>query len=63
MRPEIAEFDIERRTLGVCFGESLIEHEHDHEQAQREEGKIFPKKIPPPTPDRREGRLFPPEQF
>ncbi len=22
----------------------------------------FPKKVPPPTPDGREGRLFPPEQ-
>jgi hypothetical protein len=24
---------------------------------------IAPKKVPPPTPDGREGRLFPPEQF
>ena len=23
---------------------------------------LTPKKVPPPTPDRREGRLFPPEQ-
>jgi hypothetical protein len=23
---------------------------------------FHPKKLPPPTPDRREGRLFPPEQ-
>ena len=23
---------------------------------------FVPKKVPPPTPDRREGRLFPPEQ-
>ena len=24
--------------------------------------KFEPKKLPPPTPERREGRLFPPEQ-
>src|SRR5689334_5972109 len=26
-------------------------------------GYFVPKKVPPPTPDGREGRLFPPEQF
>jgi hypothetical protein len=25
-------------------------------------GRLVPKKIPPPTPEGREGRLFPPEQ-
>jgi hypothetical protein len=30
---------------------------------QEESGeRFYPKKLPPPTPDRREGRLFPPEQ-
>ena len=28
----------------------------------KEEGVCPPKKLPPPTPDGREGRLFPPEQ-
>ena len=62
MRPDLADFDIERWTLGVCFAEALIEHEQKHEQ-EHEEGAEFPsKKLPPPTPDRREGWLFPPEQ-
>jgi len=33
----------------------------DHEQEESGE-RFYPKKLPPPTPDRREGRLFPPEQ-
>jgi len=58
--------------LGVCFAQALIEHEHppssiygaagEHEQEQEERERISLKKLPPPTPDRREGRLFPPEQ-
>jgi hypothetical protein len=33
------------------------------EQEQEESAERFnSKKLPPPTPDRREGRLFPPEQ-
>jgi hypothetical protein len=62
IRPEIADFDIERWALGVCFAEALIEHEQAHEQEQEETAKCRLKKLPPPTPDRREGRLFPPEQ-
>ena len=58
MRPEIAGFDIERWRLGVGFAHALIEHE----QGQEKEAEFRPKKLPPPTPDRREGRLFPPEQ-
>src|SRR5215472_6311688 len=38
-----------------------IEQEQDHEQEESAEG-FNAKKLPPPTPDRREGRLFPPEQ-
>jgi hypothetical protein len=33
----------------------------DYEQEESGE-RLSPKKLPPPTPDRREGRLFPPEQ-
>jgi hypothetical protein len=48
------------------FVQAVIEQELEHEQDQEYdygEGLDFvPKKVPPPTPDRREGRLFPPEQ-
>src|SRR5437868_11056977 len=74
IRPEFRDFDIERWTLNVgrLFAQALIEHEHppssiygaagEHEQEQEERERISLKKLPPPTPDRREGRLFPPEQ-
>jgi hypothetical protein len=57
-----ADFDIGRSTFGVeRFCSDAIEQEQDHEQ--EESGERFgAKKLPPPTPDRREGRLFPPEQ-
>ena len=38
MRPEIADFDIERWTLGVGFAHALIEHK----QGQEKEGRISP---------------------
>jgi hypothetical protein len=59
-----ADFDIGRWTFGVeRFRSDATEQEQDHEQEQEESGKrLSPKKLPPPTPDRREGRLFPPEQ-
>jgi hypothetical protein len=48
--------------LGVKrFCSDAIEQEQDREQEQSSE-HLRPKKLPPPTPDRREGRLFPPEQ-
>jgi len=64
MRDPFADFDIGRSTLGVeRFCSDGIEQEQDHEQEQEESGeRLCPKKLPPPTPDRREGRLFPPEQ-
>src|SRR5690349_8426241 len=62
MPPDLADFAIERWMLGVCFAEALIEHEQEHEQEHEERAKFPSKKLPPPTPDRREGRLFPPEQ-
>src|SRR5207248_6105373 len=62
IRPEITDFGIGRWSLSVCFTEALIEHEHEREQEQEEPADFAPKKLPPPTPDRREGRLFPPEQ-
>jgi hypothetical protein len=55
----IPDFDIGRSALSLCV------HTHraraDHEQEESAE-RFYPKKLPPPTPDRREGRLFPPEQ-
>jgi hypothetical protein len=48
--------------LGVSSAQAVIEHEHEHEQEQEERAEFRRKKLPPPTPDRREGRLFPPEQ-
>jgi hypothetical protein len=50
--------------LGVSFAQALIEHEQEHgqEHEQEERAEFGLKKLPPPTPDRREGRLFPPEQ-
>ena len=62
MRYPFADFDIGRSTLGVeRFCSDAIEQEQDHEQEESRE-RLYPKKLPPPTPDRREGRLFPPEQ-
>jgi hypothetical protein len=57
----------ERWALGVFLAEVVIEHEQEHEQEKYKESKTkrrnqMYKKLPPPTPDRREGRLFPPEQ-
>src|SRR6266478_7071339 len=61
-RPEFADFNIGRWTLCVeRFFQALIEQEHDHEQEERGR-RLSAKKVPPPTPDGREGRLFPPEQ-
>jgi len=58
-----ADFDMERSTFGVeRFCSDAIEQEQDHQQEQEESGNVCPQKVPPPTPDRREGRLFPPEQ-
>jgi len=50
------------RTFGVDrFCSDAIEQEQDHEQEESSK-RLSPKKLPPPTPDRHEGRLFPPEQ-
>src|SRR5262245_37208767 len=59
-----ADFDIGRSMFGVgSFCSDAIEQEQDHEQEQEQSSERFvPKNLPPPTPDRREGRLFPPEQ-
>ena len=61
IRPEIPDFDMKRWTLSVGrFVQAVIEQDQDYEY---EESMDFVcKKVPPPTPDRREGRLFPPEQ-
>jgi hypothetical protein len=46
----------------------MIEQEHEQEQdrskskSKKKEPDFVCKKLPPPTPDGREGRLFPPEQ-
>jgi hypothetical protein len=59
IRYRFADFDIKGWPLSVSV--HAIEQEQDHEQEEsRERGG--PKKLPPPTPDRHEGRLFPPEQ-
>jgi hypothetical protein len=58
-RPETREFDIESRSTN---DECRINDEW------RKKGRFIIlsnfviKKVPPPTPDGREGRLFPPEQ-
>jgi len=59
MRYRFADFDIKGWALSVSV--HAIEQEQDHEQEESREHQ-GPKKLPPPTPDRREGRLFPPEQ-
>ena len=55
-----------RCALVVFPSNVVIEHEQEHEQEKENENEnetdYIPKKLPPPTPDRREGRLFPPEQ-
>src|SRR5262249_7751823 len=63
-RCRFADFNIGRSSFGVeGFCSRAIEQEQDHEQEQEESGeRLSPKKLPPPTPDGREGRLFPPEQ-
>ena len=48
--------------MGVFPANVVIEHEQEHEQEKEKKREYIPKKLPPPTPDRREGRLFPPEQ-
>jgi len=59
MRYRFADFDIKGSALSVSV--DAIEQEQHHEQEESRE-RLGPKKLPPPTPDRREGRLFPPEQ-
>ena len=57
MRALISTLEVRRSGVGRFL---LIDQEHDYEQEQ--EANFFAKKVPPPTPDGREGRLFPPEQ-
>jgi hypothetical protein len=58
----VQHYTFDPAALGVFFS-GAIEQEHDHEEEQEEIRMTFcRKKLPPPTPDRREGRLFPPEQ-
>jgi hypothetical protein len=59
IRYRFADFDIKGWPLSVSV--HAIEQEQDHEQEESRE-RLGPKKLPPPTPDRHEGRLFPPEQ-
>src|SRR5262245_49922179 len=59
IRYRFADFDIKGWPLSVSV--HAIEQEQDHEQEESGE-RWSPEKLPPPTPDRHEGRLFPPEQ-
>jgi hypothetical protein len=58
--------DLER--WAFSFTQAMIEQEHEQEQdrskskSKKKEADFVCKKLPPPTPDGREGRLFPPEQ-
>jgi hypothetical protein len=58
--------DLER--WAFSFIQAMIEQEHEQEQdrskskSKKKEPDFVCKKLPPPTPDGREGRLFPPEQ-
>src|SRR5438874_2461951 len=54
-----AEFDIGNSAFSLLFTRNRARA--DHEQEESGQGSA-PKKLPPPTPERREGRLFPPEQ-
>jgi hypothetical protein len=46
--------------LGVFFAQAVIEQSKS--TSKKKEADFVCKKLPPPTPDGREGRLFPPEQ-
>jgi hypothetical protein len=58
--------DLER--WAFSFIQAMIDQEHEQEQdrskskSKKKEPDFVCKKLPPPTPDGREGRLFPPEQ-
>src|SRR2546423_3728630 len=54
-----ADFDIGGSALSVLFH---TQSSKSRSRARRKRGRFSPKKLPPPTPERREGRLFPPEQ-
>jgi hypothetical protein len=54
-----ADFDIGRSALTVSV---QTQSSKSRSRARRKRRTFAPKKLPPPTPDRREGRLFPPEQ-
>jgi hypothetical protein len=54
-----ADFDIGRSALAFVFRRNRARADHEQEESGE---RCLPKKLPPPTPDRREGRLFPPEQ-
>jgi hypothetical protein len=48
--------------LGVFFAQAVIEQSKSTSRSKKKEADFVCKKLPPPTPDGREGRLFPPEQ-
>jgi hypothetical protein len=56
--------DVRRSALSVSVqmksSKSTIMSKSKNQEESGE--RFYPKKLPPPTPDRREGRLFPPEQ-
>jgi hypothetical protein len=54
-----ADFDIGRSALSVSV---QTQSSKSKITSKKKAANVFPKKLPPPTPDRREGRLFPPEQ-
>jgi hypothetical protein len=54
-----ADFDIGRSALTVSV---QTQSSKSRSRARRKRRTFGAKKLPPPTPDRREGRLFPPEQ-
>src|SRR4029077_19629180 len=53
------DFDIGRCALTVSV---QTQSSKSRSRARRKRRTFGSKKLPPPTPDRREGRLFPPEQ-